>query len=99
MERLLMLLICFLVVSCGEKDPNNVRHSSDDRFLDLRKSADKLYGKRDYKFALIYYERLARLDSNNGENFYRKAICEAHFSLYNQSSKDFLKAIALNYHV
>jgi tetratricopeptide (TPR) repeat protein len=84
-------------MGCREGDVKDMHRPKVDSLSQLRKRADHLYSKGDYKFALLSYERLARLDSNDGENFFRKARCEAQFSLYDQSNKDFLKAIALDY--
>lgn len=104
-----LLTFCVLILACTKPANNDsVRLDQDNSKLDyfnnddqdtskIRTMASILYNSEQFKEALIEYDKLIKLDSLEGQFYFRKAVCAAQILKDSVAEFNFKRSINLNY--
>jgi tetratricopeptide (TPR) repeat protein len=93
---ILLIGIGFWATSCNNKAHNNAALSADKIPL-LKEKGDSFYRLKEYAQAIKYYDTLIRIDSLNGEYYFKRGYCEAKTFMFPESTSDYLQAVNLGY--
>jgi tetratricopeptide (TPR) repeat protein len=63
----------------------------------LKRKADTYYYQSNYDSALFLFSQLIKMDSSNGEYFFKRGVCYMKFLRNEKSINDFIKSADLNY--
>jgi tetratricopeptide (TPR) repeat protein len=104
-RRFVYFTILMSVFSCSSNNNNlNKEHTVSDRSggMEIDSTLNKMnlaYNQDDYKNALIYIHTLIKMDSTNGEYYYKKGYCESGLFNTNESIKAYQISIIHHYRV
>jgi len=102
MKWLRLLFISLLTVACFKKPKEDVFTRESDVLSDsssLRLRAEQHYRKNEYQDAISGYSALLRIDSLNGQFYYRRAYSYLQTDSFSNAITDFEKSILLGYKV
>jgi tetratricopeptide (TPR) repeat protein len=94
--HVLIIGIGFGVMSCNNKAHNNAAWSAN-RIPLLKEKGDSFYELKEYAQAIKYFDTLIRIDSLNGEYYFKRGYCEAKIFMFPESASDYLQAVNLGY--
>jgi tetratricopeptide (TPR) repeat protein len=97
---ILQIVLSMVLLGCNERKKSTIEVNSNEFDIDMRRIvsiADSLYQNESYFEATQAYTNLIKLDSTNGEYYYRRAYSLCQVERDRESLKDFQKAIDLNY--
>lgn len=83
-------------MSCNNKAHNNEAWSAG-RIPSLKAKGDSFYRLKEYAQAIKYFDTLVRIDSLNGEYYFKRGYCEAKVFMFPESTRDYLQAVNLGY--
>ena len=100
MRKLLIFTIIIFIISCtnmNDKRSDKMNFNNKEEIIELYEKADSLYRESNYELAAIYFTKVLEKDSVNADAYFKRAYSYAQTLKYNDSTKDYLKAIELNY--
>jgi|GEM_PF-1294146 len=92
----LFIGIVFFAISCNNKANHNAAWSVN-RIPLLKAKADSFYNLNEYLQAINYFDTLIRIDSLNGEYYFKRGYCEGKLFRFPESTGDYLEAVNLGY--
>jgi len=92
----LVVLLLLMIGTSACKQKKTVNAENREQVLT---EANTLYYNRDYKSAIILFDKLIEMDSLNGESFYKRAYCKAQMFNHESAKKDYHKAVKFNYRI
>lgn len=84
------------VTGCNNQAQHNLTWSAE-RIPVLKAKADSFYDLNEYTQAIPYFDTLIRIDSLNGEYYFKRGYCEAKIFMFPESTSDYLEAADLGY--
>lgn len=92
MKSLLLGFTFMILLSCGNRNDTN-----DQALNDLRTNANLLYKENKYSEAVEAYDKLIKIDSLNGQLYFRRAYSLCQINKHQNSVTDYQRSASLGY--